>query len=247
MEKLLQEYHTSAIGGHNGEYKTYLRLAEDWFWEGMRKSVTQFVQQCLICQQQKASHQQPSGLLQPLPISSHVWKDITMDFVEALPKSGGFDTVLVVVDRLTKFAHFLGLKHPFTAVSVAELFVREIVRLHGFPSSIVSDRDKIFMSNFWRELFRLQGTVLSRSTAYHPQTDGQTEIVNQALETYLCCFINGQPKSWAIWLHWAEYCYNTVPHMLINMSPFKALYGRSPPSVVRVGQIARRWIVWINY
>lgn len=204
IEKLLKEYHNSNLGGHNGEYKTYLRLAEDWFWEGMRKTVTTFVQQFLTCQQQKASHQQPVGLLQPLPIPVHVWEDITMDFVEALPKSRGFDSVLVVVDRLTKFAHFVGLKHPFTAVLVAEIFVREIIRLHGFPSSIVSDRDKIFMSKFWQELFRLQGTVLSRSTAYHPQTDGLSEIVNQALETYLRCFINGQPKHWAQWLHWAE-------------------------------------------
>lgn len=118
---------------------------------------------------------------------------------------------------------------------MAKVFVREVVRLHGFPSSIVSDRDKIFMSNFWQELFRLQGTVPSRSTAYHPQTDGQSEIVNQALETYLRCFINGQPCSWAKWLHWAEYCYNTAPHMSINMSPFKALYGCSPPSLIRIG------------
>lgn len=91
------------------------------------------------------------------------------------------------------------------------------------------------MSVFWSELFRLQGTVLSRSTAYHPQTEGQSEIVNQALETYLRCFINGQPKQWAKWLHWAEFCYNTAPHMSIKMSPFKALYGRSPPAVIRLG------------
>lgn len=118
---------------------------------------------------------------------------------------------------------------------MAVAFVKEIVRLHGLPLTIVCDRDKIFLSNFWKELFRLQGTTLLRSSAYHPQTDGQTEIVNQALETYLRCFINGKPKSWATWLPWAEYCYNTSPHTSTKMSPFMAVYGRAPPTLVRFG------------
>ncbi|XP_063935341.1 transposon Tf2-1 polyprotein isoform X1 [Daucus carota subsp. sativus] len=233
---LLREYHDSLTGGHAGETKTYLRLAQDWFWKGMRKDVTKYVQACDICQRNKQSQQAPSGLLQPLPVPALVWEDITMDFIEGLPLSQGYNTVLVVVDRLTKYAHFIGLKHPFDAFSVAAIFIREVVKLHGFPASIVSDRDRIFLSIFWRELFKLQGTALRRSTSYHPQTDGQTEIVNKSLETYLRCFVGTKPKSWAKWLAWAEFSYNTAPHVSINMSPFKALYGRDPPHVLRMNR-----------
>ena len=158
-----------------------------------------------------------------------------MDFVEALPRLGGWDTLLVVVDRLSKYAYLVGLKHPFTTFSVAAAFIKEIVRLHDFLASIISDRDKVFKSHFWKELLRLQRNSLLHNTAYHSQTDGQTEIVNQALEGYLRCFINGQPKSWNKWLHWTEFCYNTSPHLSLNVSPFQVLYGRPPPTVVRLG------------
>ena len=154
---LLREYHDSPIGGHSGEFKTYQRLAKEWYWVGMRKAVSKYISECVTCQQQKHSSLMPAGFLQPLPVPTRIWEDISLDFVERLPKSQGMDTLLVVVDRLSKYAHFIGLSHPFTAHTVAHIFVKEVVRLHGYPSTIVSDRDRIFMSLFWKELFRGTG------------------------------------------------------------------------------------------
>ena len=159
----------------------------------------------MICLKNKALALSLVGLLLPLEISTTVWSDISMDFIEGLPTSKGYEVIFVVVDRFNKYGHFLPLKHPYTAKTVADLFVNEIVRLHGYPKSIVSDRDKVFLSGFWKELFRLAGTQLNRSSTYHPQSDGQTKVVNRGVETYLRCFCGERPKEWIQWLHWAEY------------------------------------------
>lgn len=232
---LLQEGHASVVGGHSGFLRTYKRLTRDFFWVGMKNDIKEFVEKCLVCQQNKTLTLSPAGLLQPLPIPDKIWDDVTMDFIEGLPKSEGYNSILVVVDRLSKYAHFSLLKHPFTAQTVAAIFVRDVVKLHGFPRSIISDRDKVFLSRFWTELFRLQGTSLHHSTAYHPQTDGQTEVVNRCVETYLRCFSYSKPRRWSTWISWAEYWYNTTFHSSTNTTPFRAVYERDPPPLIRFG------------
>lgn len=136
---------------------------------------------------------------------------------------------MVVVDRLSKYAHFSALPATFTAETVADTFIKDIVRLHGIPSGIVSDRGSVFLSAFWREFFHRQGTTLSYSTAYHPQSDGQTEVINRILEDYLRCYVTESHKDWLQYLPWAELHYNTALHSGLGMSPFEAVYGRSPP------------------
>jgi hypothetical protein len=153
---------------------------------------------------------------------------ISLDFVEGLPQSNGYNCILVVVDLFSKYSHFVALKHPFTALSVAKLFMVHIYRLHGLPTAMVSDRDRIFTSQLWRELFRLAGVELRMSSAYHPQSDGQTERVNQCMETFLRCFANATPSKWFDWLHLAEFWYNTTWHSSLQRSPFQVLYGHSP-------------------
>jgi hypothetical protein len=154
-----------------------------------------------------------------------------MDFVEGLPLSQGYNVIMVMVDRLSKYAHFMPLKHPYTAVSVAKCFLNNVMKLHGMPLSIVSDRDKIFISTFWKSMFKLHGTTLCYSSSYHPQSNGQTKVVNRTLEQHLRCFSYDQPKGWMEWLAWAEYGYNTTVHSATKVSPFEAVYGVPPPSM----------------
>ncbi|KAA0063300.1 Ty3/gypsy retrotransposon protein [Cucumis melo var. makuwa] len=234
---IMHTYHDSVFGGHSGFLRTYKRMAGELYWKGMKKDVQKYCDECMICQKNKSSALSPAGLLLPLEIPDAIWSDISMDFIKGLPKSHGWEVILVVVDRLSKYAHFLTLKHPYTAKTVAEVFVKEVVRLHGFPKSIVSDRDKIFLSHFWSEMFRLAGTKLNRSSSYHPQTDGQTEVVNKSVEAYLRCFCREKPREWSQWLHWAEYWYNTTYHESIGISPFQAVYGRLPPPLIQYGEM----------
>ena len=165
---LLTEFRDSQMGGHFGTAKTFHRLASQFFGDGMRRAVQEYVRNCTICQQVKYSTKLPQGLLVPLPVPQRIWEELSMDFITCLPKSKGKTVILVVVDRLSKYSHMGALDTHYNATKVAELFVNMVVKLHGFPKTIVSDRDTIFLSHFWRELFRLSGTKLHYSTAYHP-------------------------------------------------------------------------------
>ena len=138
--------------------------------------------------------------------------------------------ILVIVDRLRKYAHFVGLSHPYTTKEVAALFIKEVVRLHGFPATIILDHDRLFMSSFWSKLFKQVGTKLKFSSAYHSQTDGQTKVVNKCLEMYLGCFAGTKPKQWHRWLSWVEFWFNTNYNVSTQTTPYMALYGREPPT-----------------
>eukprot|EP00253_Pinus_taeda_P035101 PITA_35101 len=200
----------------------------------MKRDVVEYLARCLECQQVKAEHQHPAGLLQPLPIPEWKWETITMDFIMGLPKSKkNNDSIMVVVDKLSKSAHFIPVQSTYHAAQIANVFMQNIFKLHGMPKTIISDRDVKFTSVFWRTLFEGLGTELNFSTAYHPQTDGQTERVNQVVEDMLRSYVMQQPTRWEEYLHFVEFAYNNGYHASLRMSPFEVLYGqkcRTPSS-----------------
>jgi hypothetical protein len=151
-----------------------------------------------------------------------------MDLIDGLPPSRQFNCIQVVVDKLTKYAHFVPLRPPYTASKVAGLFIDNPFRMHGTPQSLVSDRDLVFTSHFWQSVIRATRTQLKMSTAHHPQTDGQTKRVNQSIACYLRCFISAHPQHWAKWLSLCDFWYNTNWHASLGKSPFELVYGRKP-------------------
>ena len=185
-EEILMKFHFFRFAVYLGGTKMYRDLRRQYYRSGMERHVGDFVRRCLTCQQVKAEHQRPTGLLHLLEIVEWKWEHITMEFVTHLPRtSQKHDTVWVIVDRLTKSAHFLAVRMTFTLEEFCKMYIREIVRLHGVPVSIVSDRDPRFMAQFWKSFQKAMGTQLSMSTAFHPQTDGQSERTIQILEDML--------------------------------------------------------------
>ena len=154
-----------------------------------------------------------------------------MDFIIGLPKSEGKSVIMVIVDRLTKYAQYFALSHPFKSITFATTFMETIKKIHGSPKIIVSDRDPIFTGHFWTKLFSCLGTQLAHTSSYHPLSDGQTDIVNKCLEGYLCCFVCDKQTQWFKWLPFVEWWYNTSSHSATKMTPFMELYGYHSPSI----------------
>jgi IS30 family transposase len=187
----------------------------------------EYVALCDTCQRVKAEHQRPAGLLQPIKIPEWKWEEIGMDFIVGLSRTqAGYDSIWVIVDRLTKVAHFIPVKTTYSDAKIAELYISRIVCLHGVPKKIVSDRGSQLTSKFWEKLQKSMDTKLNFSSAYHPRTDGQTERTNQILEDILRTCALKYENSWDKSLSYAEFSYNNRYQASIKMASFEALYGR---------------------
>ena len=226
-KKILYGSYKTVFTMHPGSNKMYQDMKQSYWWQGMKNDIFEYVAKCLTSQQVKAEHQVPSGLLNPLLIPQWKWDNITKDFVSGFPLTQKkHDAIWVIVDRLTKSAHFLPIRLNYSMDHLADLYVNEIVRLHGILVSIVSDRDPRFTSRFWKELQSTFGTRLNFSIDFHPQTDGQSERVIHVLEDMLWRCVLDFPGSWDRYIPLMEFAYNNSYQSSIGMAPYEALYGR---------------------
>ncbi|KAJ9532073.1 hypothetical protein QJQ45_003746 [Haematococcus lacustris] len=222
--------HDANYAGHMGISKTWHGVNRYFTWPGMRKDVEDYVRQCDACQRNKPSTRLKAGKLQPLSIPGRRWESISMDMIVKLPKSGkqNYDSIMVYVDRLSKMVHLVPTHEAISAADAARLFYREVVRLHGLPASVVSDRGPIFNSQYWRHVCELCHTQLCMSSAYHPETDGQTERANRIIEEMLRHYVDENHSDWADHLPWVEFAINNSWHETVRNSPFFLNYGQHP-------------------
>ena len=227
-EFLVWELHAGGLAGHFGNEKTIEAVEYRFHWPSLKRDVAKFVGRCHVCQLAKQKKQN-TGLYTPLPVPSCPWQDISMDFVLGLPKTARkHDSILVAVDRFSKMAHFLPCSRTLDASQVAKIFFDGVVKLHGLPKSIVSDRDVKFTSYFWKTLWHKMGTKLKFSTAFHPQTDGQTEVVNRSLGNLLRTLVGEHIGNLDLKLSIAEFAYNSSVNRTIGKSPHEIVFGYRP-------------------
>ncbi|KAH9752508.1 Endonuclease [Citrus sinensis] len=227
-KEVIKECHDSKWAGHPGIEHTTALVQASYFWPHMRDDIEAYVRTCLVCQQDKVDHQLPAGLLEPLPLATRPWESVSMDFITSLPKSEGYGSIMVVVDRYSKYATFIAAPINCKADEAARLFVKHIVKLWGVPKSIVSDRDPRFTGRFWTKLFKMLETDLKFSTSFHLQTDGQTERINGLLEMYLRHYVSAHQRDWAKLLDIAQFSYNLQRSEATGKSPFEIIMGFQP-------------------
>ncbi len=225
---IVHAHHDTPVAGHPGRWKTLELVSRNYWWPGLSRYVARYVAGCDTCQRVKSFPARKAGKLMPNKVPDRRWQVISVDVIGELPLSQGFDAIMVVVDRLSKRIHTIPTTTQMDSVGVARLFLEHVWRHHGLPDEVISDRGTTFISKFSRELSRLLGIKPTPSTAYHPQTDGQTERVNQEVETYLRIFVNHRQDDWADWLPIAEFSYNNRIHSATHHTPFELDMGQHP-------------------
>ena len=230
---VISRHYDDLLAGHFGIDKTRELVGRKYYWPSLRKDVENYVRGCDVCLALKALRYKPYGDLQSLPVPTHQWKDLSMDFVTSLPlsadwKGDSYNSILVIVDRLTKMVHYELVKVTINALELAEVIINVVVRHHGFPDFIISDRGAIFTSKFWSLLCYFLGIKRRLSTAFHPQTDGQTKRQNSTMEAYLRAFVNFEQNDWARLLPMAEFAYNNAKNASTGHTPFELNCGFHP-------------------
>jgi hypothetical protein len=230
---LISEFHDSKYAGHFGTSRTRVAVGRTFWCKSLAGEAAKFVSTCMACQRNKARHHKPYGLLQPLLVLEKPWHTVTFDFIVKLPKTNwGNDRICVFVDKLTKLVHFVACKEEVSVKEFAELYVDHVFRLHGLSREFITDRDPRFTSAFWQEVTVLLGSRTVMSSSFHPQTDGQTERVNQTLETYLQHFVSVGLNDWDTLLSRAEFAHNAVVNKTVRAAPFKLTYGYNSRTLV---------------
>jgi hypothetical protein len=230
--EIIRKYHDGPLQGHPGIGKTIKEIQRNYVFPNMKEEVSNYISKCQQCNQNKASRQKKMGEIQMIPAPTEPWEEVTMDFITKSPKSEDpatkitYDSILVVVDRLTKYSHYIPFQESWTAEQLTHVLMDRVIRIRGIPRTYITDRDKLFTSNYWKTITAMMGTKHKLSTAYHPQTDGQTERSNQTLEVYLRHFVNQRQDNWVSLLPMAELALNNQVSSTTNHSPNEANNGR---------------------